>query len=297
MDKIVLLTGVTGYLGSHLAIKLVKMGVQVIGLKRPSSGLARLKPILNDIILYDIDGSDLHNIFNNHDIKYIIHTATCYGRNNENASEIFETNLIFPMKLLELAIHFNTDTFFNTDTIGYKYLSDYSLSKKQFLEWGSRFVADKKTMFVNVRLEHMYGPNDSDSKFVSYILKECLSNKSFIELTKGEQKRDFIYIDDVVSAYTILLGNGDLEKDSIEKKQNKFLQVDLGSGEPIRIMDFVKMAHDMTNSKSELRFGVLPYREFEIMESKADISLLQSYGWRCNIDLNNGIKNLIKEFE
>ena len=52
MKNIVLLTGITGYLGSYIASELVNRGDVVIGLKRSASDLTRIKRIINKLILY-----------------------------------------------------------------------------------------------------------------------------------------------------------------------------------------------------------------------------------------------------
>ena len=59
--------------------------------------------------------------------------------------------------------------------------------------------------FINMRLEHFYGPGDADSKFTAHVMNSCLRNVPELKLTLGEQRRDFFYIEDVVSAYLIIL--------------------------------------------------------------------------------------------
>ena len=51
----------------------------------------------------------------------------------------------------------------------------------------------------------MYGPNDGPSKFISKLIKDFQLDAPNIPLTDGKQKRDFIYIDDVVNAFLIVL--------------------------------------------------------------------------------------------
>jgi CDP-paratose synthetase len=281
--KTILLTGATGFLGSNLAHKLVASGHRVLVLKRPSSNLDRLAAILPALSLYDIQGTDLSAPFKVHGkVDAVIHTATCYGRNGETTSEIFQANTAFPLRLLETATHFNTDTFFNTDTILYKYLNGYALSKNHFLEWGKLFAGSQKIRFANIRLEHMYGPGDDASKFTTHIIKSCLENVPELKLTPGEQKRDFIYIDDVIAGYEVLLEKTDNQADL-------FQEYDLGSGNAITIREFVETIHTLTGSTTRLNFGALPYRKNEIMNSEADIERLKSLGWRCQTNLSDGI--------
>ena len=139
---------------------------------------------------------------------------------------------------------------------------------------------------MNIRLEHVYGPNDETSKFPSYIADSCLKNIPELKLTKGEQKRDLIYIDDVVSAYLILL-------EKLGEVDDFFIDIELGSGKSVSIRHFVEMIHQITESKTKLDFGAIPYREGEAMSSQANIARLTSLGWHCNYDLEAGLNKMI----
>ena len=283
----VLVTGATGFLGSHLVKGLLRAGHEVAILKRSFSDTWRINHIIKQLDCYNLDKCALDAPFKSHGkFEAIIHTATCYGRKGEDIVEIFEANTLFPLKLLETATFFNTDTFFNTNTILSKYLNSYSLSKKNFMEWGKQFADSGKIQFTNIKLEHIYGPWDDESKFTTYIMKSCLANIPELRLTLGEQKRDFIYIDDVVEAYLMLL-----------KTSNKEIYQDyeLGSGQAISIREFVETVHSMIGSKTMLNFGALPYREGEIMESNANISALKEIGWTPKINIKTGIEKIIIE--
>ena len=283
-NKKILLTGITGFLGSKLAIELVNNGYEVIALKRKSSSLTRIECIEKDVQLYNIEEIDYANIFEAHsEIDFVIHTATAYGRNNESPWEIFEANTGFPLKLLDAASKANVKKFINTDTILDKYLNLYSLSKNHLLEWGKFYSMKNKIEFINMRLEHFYGSGDDNSKFTSFVINKCIANEDILQLTPGEQKRDFIYIDDVVSAYMIVL-----EKANIDK--NKwFDEYDVGSGDSVTIKEFVQTVHRLTNSKIELNFGALPYRKGEVMSSSAEVKGLLDLGWGCKYNLEEGL--------
>jgi nucleoside-diphosphate-sugar epimerase len=282
----ILLTGVTGYLGSNLAKSLLEKGYEIVALKRSFSDVNRIKDFIQSICIYDIDKCRLQQPFIENKIDVIIHTATCYGRKNENAVTIFETNTLFPLELLENAISFHVPSFINTDTALDKYVNNYSLSKKQFTEWGKKFTDEKRISFININLEHFYGPFDDSSKFLTYIIKSCYTNVPELSLTFGEQKRDFIYISDVISAYLLLLK-------TIGQEVYSFQEYNVGSSQPIKIKDLVELVHKLTNSKTELKFGAIPYRKNEIMESVANIDALAKLGWTCDIDLKKGIQLII----
>jgi nucleoside-diphosphate-sugar epimerase len=280
----ILLTGITGYLGSHLAISLISKGFEIIGLKRNSSSLQRISTILNKIVLYNVEEINISDLLNQYgNIDAVIHTATCYGRNNEDLNQLLETNLVFPLKLLDAAKNSNVGLFINTSTILSKNLNPYALSKGQFAEWGQFVSRQKQIRFLNLKLVHFYGQGDDLSKFTMYIIKSCLDNIPEIRLTNGEQKFDFIHINDVVSVYLLLL-----EKENLLDKG--FSEFEVGSGTAVTVREFVETVHRITGSTTQLKFGALPYREGESMLSQADTSLLKSLGWSCAHSLEEGLQ-------
>jgi nucleoside-diphosphate-sugar epimerase len=286
MIKTILITGATGFLGSHLVKALFDSGYDIVVLKRSFSNIWRIKDVLNELIFYDIDKTALEVPFKENKIDCVIHTATLYGRQGEKASEIAEANLIFPLKLLEIAVSFNTDTFFNTDTILYKSLNYYSLSKRQFVEWLKPFHDQIK--IFNLKLEHMYGEGDDFSKFIPFVIRELLLKAKEIRLTKGEQKRDFIYVEDVVNAFVNIISQSD-------KFSKGFYEYQIGSGIASSIKDIVVLLKSLTqNEETYLNFGALPYRENEIMESRANIvKIKKDIGWEPKIPLKDGLKRTV----
>ncbi len=272
-----------------MAKMLLANDYEVVALKRHFSSLRRVKSIVSDIAFFDIEALDFNHLFRKcGKIHAIIHTATCYGRNNESVSEIFAANTEFPLRLLDAGNRAGVETFLNTDTILDKYLNLYSFSKNQLLQWGEFFSMHEKIRFGNIRLEHFYGADDDPTKFSAYVINSCLSNVPELKLTKGEQQRDFIYIDDVVSAYMILLE----KMDSINKS---FFEFDVGSGHSVSIREFVETAHRCAVSKTHLAFGALSYRAGEVMHSEANISDLKALGWHCYYDIETGLKKVIEQ--
>jgi len=287
MSKTILLTGGTGFLGSHLAKRLVYEGFDVIIIKRSTSKLSPLESIINQVRFYDLDSIDIEKIFQENVIDIIIHCATNYGRFAVPPTDIIQANLFLPLTILQIAENYPVKTFINTDTILDKRVSYYSLSKKHFLDWLSLF--SQKMVCISVALEHFYGPFDDRSKFVSKIILDLLHEVDFIDLTLGEQKRDFIYIDDVVEAFMTLVNF------SFDVPNNLY-RYEIGTGKNIEIREFVQTVKTMTGNKvTRLNFGMLPYRENEIMESHVDISMLSRLGWQPQISLVEGLKYTIDQ--
>src|SRR5437870_11566277 len=94
----------------------------------------------------------------------------------------------------------------------------------------------------------MYGPGDDSVKFTNYVIDAWLSNVPTLNLTEGTQERDFIYIDDVVSAYMLLLQR-------LASMDLSYYDIALGSGETVSIKTLVETIHRLANSKTNLAFG------------------------------------------
>lgn len=286
----VLLTGATGFLGSHLLDALINRGYDVVILKRSTSNIYRIQHVIDSVTSYDIDLKSLEVAFKEQKIDVVIHTAGQYGRNGCSIAEIIESNVMFGASLLDTCLKYSTRTFINTDTMLQPYLNNYSLSKKHFVDWLRQYSS--KVQVVNLRLEHMYGTKDDDSKFVFWLLSQLKKGVSKIELTSGEQKRDFIYIDDVVSAYMTVLDE--------QKFLPKFSEYDVGTGHLITVRKFVErllFLYQQTDAqvKTKLLFGAKPYRNGEMMSVDVDITGLKKIGWQSKVSLDEGLNKIIKE--
>lgn len=284
----ILITGAGGFLGSALARRLGEIGCQVSLLVRKNTNLFRLQ----DISPFNIGRCDsdleIKEFIVNCRPDVVIHTACCYGRLGESPLQIIDSNIRFGVVILNAIKGLEKSiSFMNSGTVLTRDVSFYALTKIQFEELGSYIasVSNQHIQFINVKLQHMYGSGDDASKFTSHVINSCISNVPTLPLTLCEQKRDFIYIDDVVDAYMKILQN--LSK---FKKQE---QIELGSGIALRLRDFVEAVHRLTNSKTELLFGEIPYRENDEMCLVANIDVLKKLGWIPRIDIKTGIKNII----
>ncbi len=291
----VVLTGATGFLGSHLLRECVERKHAVVVLKRSSSDCARISDLLPAVDTWNVDEHDIASIFERiGPVDAIIHVATHYGRDSSDAMGLYRANVDYPMRLLEAAgrhrvpLFINTDTFFNSKNSQYSYLAGYTLSKRHFQEWGQYCGEQGSTRFVNARVFHMYGPGDAQGKFMPDLIERCLRGES-IDLTPGEQLRDFVYVSDVVSAYSRLL-----EKESAQGPG--YRHYDVGSGSLATIRELVELINRQCGGRATLNFGALPYRANEMMAGeRADTGPLRGLGWSPAADLETGIQRAIDD--
>ena len=285
----ILITGAGGFLGSALARRLGQMDYQVSLLVRKTTSLCRLQDISSFKIGRCESNPEINEFISDACPDVVIHTACCYGRGGEPSLQIIDSNIWFGMALLNAIKGLEKKvSFINTGTALSRSVSLYALTKIQFEELGAYIshTSNQSIQFINIKLQHMYGPGDDASKFTSYVINACKNNVPTLPLTSGEQKRDFIYIDDVVDAYIKIIESA--------KNLNELEQIDLGSGVAPRLRDFIETVHTLTNSKTDLLFGKIPYRENDEMCLVANIDALKKLGWIPKFDIKTGIKKTIE---
>lgn len=286
----ILLTGATGYLGSHLLAAFIRCGYSVVVLKRSFSNTFRIADHIGQAKFYDIDLVPLEKAFDEcGKFDAVVHTAVNYGRGGGSTGlEILNVNVQFSLRLLQAAAAYNTKLFYNMGTVLSPYLNYYALSKHQFEQWGKIYADQGIARFVNLKLEHIYGPGDDVSKFTTHVVRSCLQDKSSLALTPGHQKRDFIYVDDVVGACLALM-------EYCDKTTSGFNEFEVGTGKAVSIREYVEVVQLLTRSQIKLEYGAMPYRKNETMHSQADISRLMDIGWKPKHDLVSGLRNMIEQ--
>lgn len=280
--KTILITGINGYLGSKLAKRYAKEFI-IVGLEYDTDNLFRLTNH-NFEVFASKDGIP-EELFNKYDLDFIIHTATFYGRDKEANGQISFANTYLPQLLLEKAIKNSCPLFINTDTVLDRFTSSYALTKKQFKDWLEFYAKQKLIKVVNLKLEHFYGPGTSNTNFITLMVQKMLQNEPTIALTKCEQNRDFLYIDDLLRVYDLMLKN--------TNNFSYFQEYNVGAGKNTNLKELLEIIKANTQTKSILNYGVIPYRNNELMESNNDIGRLRDLGWAPEISIKEGLLNVI----
>ena len=290
----VLLTGATGFLGTKLLADFLRRNYQVLIVKRASTDMSQLFHRFGNLDAWNIEGKGLEDLFVMHpDVNAIVHAATNYGRDDSTPTAPFWANEAFPIRLVELGIQYkvglfaNIDTFFNSSKAAYDYLGAYALSKRHFQEWGLHCANDGRMHFVNLRLFHLYGPGDGFHKFIPAMVKRCLAGE-VIDLSTGEQKRDFIHVDDAVSGIGAVL-------ETEFGRGTGYSHYDVGTGTSLSIRAFMETVQRLCHSGAILNFGALPTRKGEFLDSCADTTALRGLGWDAMVGIEAGIQSVIED--
>jgi nucleoside-diphosphate-sugar epimerase len=292
--KNLVITGGTGFIGSHLVKAIDESKYSIYVVSRSKKRPERLENLSNLTLVVE---SDLSQLFIRKKIYGIIHLATYYGREESDLEEMLNVNVGLPNFLLMLALKhkisffINTDTFFNTIGQSYSHLNSYTISKRY--SWGSmeNLASGSNLKLLNLKLFHVYGPNDGESKFTSWICRQMITSQKPIKLTEGKQRRDFIHVNDVVSAYLKVIDQLD--------EINHFETIQVGTGESHSIKDFIltieKALKERKIATPKLQFGAIETRKGEMTNSQADSRRLKSLGWSPVGDLKSGVDSILNE--
>jgi CDP-paratose synthetase len=244
----ILITGGTGYLASHLINKIVD-SYKIIITKYSYSDITGISNIFSKIDFIDIDIEPLEKVFIKYKINLVIHMATLYGKEKGDLSDMVECNIIQPLRLYDLSIRYGVKYFINTDTILNRHTNYYSLSKKQFLEWLPYWKGEIK--ILNIILDSFYGPDGRHTQFITSLVRQMLLNKRTINLTFGDQRRCFIYIDDLVSFYELIIKN-------INHYTEGYNEYCVSYANVAKLKEQITKIKKITNSNTKLNFGAIP---------------------------------------
>lgn len=285
--KALLVAGGTGFLGSAITRRLVESGRRVYIVVRPSSSLDRVASVVDRLQFVEANG--LHKLEIPDDVDGVINAATAYGRSEETVQDVFTANLLFPIRLLNAARQAHVSFFLNAGTMLPRRLNDYAFAKAAFADYLSNAAAEIKC--INFRIEHMYGPGDDERKFIYWLLSQFIKNSN-IELTEGTQRRDFVYLDDVVSAFTAVIECIDTF--------DSWSDFEVGTGQSVSLRRFVtilkELVSDAVGTSSNLLFGGKASRPNEPKELVADTSALLALGWRPIVKLRDGLQRTVDAY-
>lgn len=284
------LTGATGFVGQHLLDELLTAGHTVLALhRRPSDDSLPRREHLHWIPLHGARAA-----FEARPPRALVHLATCYGA-AQPLSELMESNVVMPLRLLESALAtgctalINTDSYFAKPEFDYPHMRAYIDSKRCLLQCCAQLAAAHPSLrVVNARLEHVYGPGDGAAKFVTHLLTRLVAHEA-LALSPGDQTRDFIHVRDVAAAYLAVVG-------SVEGFAPGVTELQIGTGRAVSIREFVTTAKSLAASNSTLDFGALPHRPCEIMESAAapdSLAALATLGWAPRRTLVDGLQDTL----
>ena len=305
-NRVNLVTGGTGFLGSHLIEKLINNEEKVICIDNNITGkISNISHLLNTNKLE----------FINHDVKEPIslevdkiwHLACPASPQHYQIDpiETAKTCFIGTLNMLNLAKESNAkiliastsevygdpkispqseNYFGNVNPNGIR--SCYDEGKRIAETLAFDFHRKHNVEIKVVRIFNTYGPrmNPNDGRVISNFIVQAMLNKPITIYGKGEQTRSFCYVDDLIEGI-------------IKVMQNSYIgPINLGSPNEITIRNLAGNIKKLINPSVELTYKDLP--EDDPFQRKPDLSLAERLiNWNPKIDINDGILRTKKWFE
>lgn len=286
----ILIVGAYGFLGSHITLSSLSENYEIILLIKKSSKSHRIPAsIFSKTKVYYFDDIKLDELYQKNEISTTIFSAVKYD--SPLKYEIYETNFLLPLRLIEYGRMSGCKNYIFFGSFFQKYpeypiKKDYSRSKS-FLNEVVKFNGDIRVF--NLQLEHLYGPEDNPNKFIPWVLDSMKKNVPRIDLSDCLQRRDFIYVEDVVSLVCKIVEKNHLFSSG-------FHHMEVGTGVSIEIKDFLELLKKKLDSTSFLNYGSLSTSKREILDSYSlSTSVPKKLLWKPKYSLSKGIEQLIRE--
>ena len=274
----VLITGITGFLGSHIAAELLANNIAVIGLKRFGANIWRCEDFKDKITWIDIDADgEYKNYLASISFDAVIHCAWIGVESEERESWNEQSkNIQFLIELLSIAKSAGIKRFLflgsqaEYGNISGKISEDepavalnaYGSIKLACLEILRTFCSCNDINWVWLRLFSVFGEKENDNWLIPSLVKTML-NAGQKDVTAGEQKYAYIYVKDFAGIiYKILRSE---IADGI---------YNVSSNEVRSIRSLMENIRDQVNPSFSLNFGALDYRNNQSMHMEGDISKL-----------------------
>jgi nucleoside-diphosphate-sugar epimerase len=269
----ILVTGATGFIGSHFVNHALAAGHEVIALRRSTESRPRIELVQSprwltksmlDVSEHDFAGVDC-----------LVHlAATGISPRTAPWDELLLWNVTAPMQLMTAAHDAGVDRWVITGTFAeygnsglrYEFIPPdapleptypYAASKAAGSILFQALAAERHARLNYLRLFSVFGDGQHESNLWP-ILSRAAESGEDVPMTPGEQVRDFVSVDRVAAAILAACSDESLQP-GVPRVCN------IGSGEPQAVRQFAEHWWRRWNARSALKFGALPYRAGEVM--------------------------------
>ncbi|OGD96973.1 hypothetical protein A3A49_02570 [Candidatus Curtissbacteria bacterium RIFCSPLOWO2_01_FULL_38_11b] len=307
-SKKVLITGVAGFVGSHLTEYLLAKNIQVTGVIHPKHSISNIKNLINKITVFECNIQDKRSvakIIDKNEFDYIFHLAaySSPAQSYSQATATLENNIFGELNLLETLVKIkskakvlivgSSDEYGNVSP---KYLpvkesaplapiSPYAVSKVAQDLLGLQFYLHHALNTVRVRPFNHIGPRQSTAfvipAFVAQIVKAQKENRGEIRVGNLNTYRDFTDVRDIVRAYLLALEKGESGE-----------VYNIGSGKAYKIGDVLDKLISMSGTKLKVIQDKKLIRESEVVKIYCDFKKFnRQTGWKPQIPIDQTLSD------
>jgi len=288
--RVALVTGASGFLGSHLCDALLALGVRTFGLARTTPSIANALYTHLSVDITDRDA--VRTAILETRPAYIFHLAGSASAVEDRAlvMPMLHTNLCGTVHVLLAAAETGCDRVMLTcsaeeargQNLEAAVASPYGAAKTAASVYGRLFHRVYGVPVVLVRPILAYGPRQHRSKLIPYVIR-CLLRNDAPLLSTGERLCDFVYVHDVIRGFLMAAMSPHAVGATVE----------LGSGRAVRIRDVVETLVTLTGTSARPSFGAQRERTEDHMGSADAETAHRLLGWHPQWSLEAGLMETI----
>lgn len=325
----VLITGAAGFIGYHLAERLLSEGINVTGIDNLNPyydvklKIARLKRIKNKKNFKFVkcaleDKKKIFALFKNCYFDTVVHLAAQAGvrYSAEHPETYIYSNLVGFFNLLEACknshplylITASTSSVYGANKImpfSTSHHTDHPLSIYAATKKSGELMTHVYSSLYNIpstilRFFTVYGPWGRPDMALFNFTKHILEDRPIDVYNYGKMKRDFTYIDDVIEGVIRVIKkipekntNWDAKNPDPSSSFAPYRIYNIGNSKPVDLMEFINILEDELGKKAKL--NLLPLQPGDVEETYADMrDFVRDFGFTPQTDLKYGVKQFVK---
>lgn len=304
----VLITGGSGFIGSHLVRRLVADGAEVHAVVRDGTSLWRLQDLVGSLNKVDVDLADaaaLRTAIDAVQPAVIFHLAGATGSRRQapdfsDVKTALMSNLVPTLALVEAAAlaksppkaiiragsaeEYGQGASPHREDQRESAASSYSATYLAASHFWQALQPRVPFTLATLRIALTYGPAQAETFLVPSLIRACLEGRDFA-LTAGSQVRDYIYVDDVVEAFIQAAQRP-------APLRGKILNISTGKGRVIR--DVADQILQLSGGKITLTYGKAADRAIDVVDQRSDPTLAHEIlGWKPTVSMHDGLARTI----
>lgn len=301
----VLVTGANGFIGSHLVKRLLESEAKVLAIVKNRYNLWRLEEYIPWISIEEIninDGNKLESKIRLYKPDYVFHLAA-YGVdfNKQDYLEAIKSNILGTFNVVNSLKNVSFKKLINLGSsaeYGDKKnkmkedmlpepLNSYGSTKACATILAHQIARENNINIITLRPFGVFGEGEERHKLFCDIIMSVLENKE-IELTKGEQLRDYCYVENIIDGMMLAAQSDDIK--------NEIFNIASGEIHPLNYFVDLIMKH-MSYEKKPV-YGAIPYRKNGLWSPVANIDKIKTMlNWSPRISLEEGIECTVNWFK
>jgi UDP-glucuronate 4-epimerase len=314
----ILITGVAGFIGYHLAEKLLTQGDRVYGVDNlndyydVSLKQARLKRLLPqpnfEFLPLDIsDRTQLAQLFQENNFEAVAHLAAQAGvrYSLDNPHAYVDSNLVGFTNILEGCRHskikhlvfassssvYGANTkipFAISDNVD-RPISLYAATKKANELMAHAYSHLYQIPITGLRFFTVYGPWGRPDMAYFKFAKAIIEDRSIDVYNFGKMKRDFTYIDDVVEGVVRVINKPPIK----DGERPAYKLYNIGNNNPVELQEFIATLEQIIGKSAQK--NLLPMQPGDVMSTYADIDeLIQDIDFQPTTSIASGLEKFVQ---